>query len=274
MLPLRQVLICSARSDLVVKAAKYVATMNPNMTYHVVSVVPTHKSRLPITPLLRNTFVRMAQEAVHEVELALMEHRVLAVRKAILYGRPEEELLRYAVTYSIDLIAITSSVTESPPRNIVGTVTKAVIMRAPTPVFVYTSTSPPPPKEVRNVAILVEGKGEISGGKVGEVLEWLATPSLRVRLLCYHSGKYCSNVLNAVKIQGKVEDVLVDHVPPGKEYERLDWVVRSVEGEHLLVIGKGGGQRVSKGFTLLGGRRLPMRENVLAGLSPAPVLMV
>ncbi len=215
--PLRQVLICSARSDLVVKAAKYVATMNPNMTYHVVPVVPTHKSRLPVTPLLRNTFVRMAQEAVHEVELALMEHRVLAVRKAILYGRPEEELLRYAVTYSIDLIAITSSVTESPPRNIVGTVTKAVIMRAPTPVFVYTSTSPSPPKEVRNVAILVEGRGEVSGGKVREVLEWLATPSLRVRLLCHHSGKYCSDVLNDVKIEGKVEDVLVDHVPPPGE---------------------------------------------------------
>lgn len=36
-----------------------------------------------ITPLLRNTFLRMAQE----VKLALMEHRVLGVRKAILYGR-------------------------------------------------------------------------------------------------------------------------------------------------------------------------------------------
>ena len=40
---------------------------------------------------------------------------------------------------------------------------------------------------------------------------------------------------------------------PGRECERLDWVVRSVEGEHLLIIGKGGRQRVSKGFTLLGG---------------------
>jgi len=272
--PLRQVLICSARSDLVVRAAKYVATMNPNMTYHLVSVVPTHKSRLPITPLLRNTFVKMAQEAVHEVELALMEHRVLAVKKAILYGRPEEELLKYAVTYAIDLIAITSSVTESPPRDIVGTVTKAVIMRAPTPVFVYTSTSPPPPKEVRNVAILVEGRGEIGGDKVKKVLNWLATPSLKVKLLCYHSGKYCSEILNAVEDSGKVEEVEVTHVPGGKEYERLDWVVRGIEGEHLLVIGKGGGQRVVKGFTLLGGRRLPMRENVLAGLSPAPVLMI
>ncbi len=62
-----------------------------------------------ITPLLRNTFLRMAQE----VKLALMEHRVLGVRKAILYGRAGGRTAWYAVTYSIDLIAITSSVAES-----------------------------------------------------------------------------------------------------------------------------------------------------------------
>ncbi len=265
-------MICAARSELVVRAAQYAAALNPNAAFHIVSVIPTHRSRYPLTSLLTKTFEDVAREALHEVELALMERKVLAVKKAVIPGRPEEELLNYALRYGVDLITITSSSTESPPPRVVGSVARHVIAYSPIPLLVYTPKSPKPPEVIGRVSVLVEGRGELSVDSLIRIVDSIASPSLEVRLLCYHLGRYCIEFKEGVEGLNKVLSVDSIHVPGHSEVERLEHVIKAVEGDDLLIIGRGGRALTPKLLRRV--CRLSLRENVLAAISPAPVLMV
>lgn len=137
----RNVMISAVKSENVVNASRYALMLFPNAAFHVVTVVRKLKSRHFYTGLYSDIAERIAEDAVNDVELALLGGNCLAVRKVILHGDPAKELLRYARSNNIDLIVITSSISPTPPPEPVGSVASRVTSGADVPVLVYTPLS-------------------------------------------------------------------------------------------------------------------------------------
>ena len=269
-------MICVIKSERIVKASEYVAKLFPSATYHLVAVVPTIESRHFLTSLYRETMERVAEEAIHEVELVLMQYRVLAIRRKVLRGRPADELLKYITSYPIDLVVITSSVTQGPTPEVVGKVAKRVIAEAPKPILVYTPLSPEPPESIRKLALLVE-EGEVwYEAKLLDIVDSIVRGGGEVEalLMCTHYGDLCIRTEEVLKRENvSIEYV---HLRGHLEEERLREVIEEVKDYDLLIVGRGSKRlREVRGRKLLRLRsRLSMREHILAGLSPIPVLML
>ena len=271
-------MVCVVKSERVVKASEYVAKLFPSAMYHLVAVVPTLHSRHFLTSLFRDTMESIAQEALHEIEMTLHRFNVLGIKKVILEGRPEDELIKYVSNYSIDLVTITSSVSESPTPEVIGRVAKKVIAESPTPVFVYTPFSPDPPETISKLALLVE-EGEIwDEGRLLEIVEALVRGSkgFKALLMCTHYGKLCVDTEEILRREGVSTEYI--HLRGHLEIERLKEVLSDVRGYDLLIVGRGSKRlkEIVKGRRRLFRvkSRLSMREHILAGLSPAPVLML
>jgi len=212
-LSFKQILIHALRSDAAVKAAHYAASITPNAVFHVVSVIPTHRSRYPLNSLLTDVFRRAAEEAVHEVELALMGRGVLTVRKALLAGRPAEELLKYVRRYGIDLIVLTASPASGSPGRLAGSVAREVADASPKPVLICMPGAPPPPGRVSRIATYIEAGARDAAGRAAGFLR-LAEGPVSVKLACVGGGEDCLRVERVLRGLGNV--ARVDAAPSGR----------------------------------------------------------
>ncbi len=148
MIPPKNIMVCAVKSDRIVKAARYIASIFSNAIYHIVAVIPRYHARYFLTSLYSRTLRRIAEEAIHDLEIALAEHKVLSMRSTILEGKPSDELLGYAKKHDVDLVVLTAAASPSPTDRVVGSVTRSFIRYSKSLVFVYpmtiTTTQIPP----------------------------------------------------------------------------------------------------------------------------------
>jgi len=148
-------MIYATRSERVVKASEYLALLFPNAIYHVVAVISTLRSRHFYTSLFKDIMRRAAEEAVDELELTLLGKHVLVVKKVILRGKPSKELINYARSKPIDLVALASPINGVSP---ITPVIHKVIIELDLPIFLYTSLAKNPPKEIKSILVYGDDK--------------------------------------------------------------------------------------------------------------------
>lgn len=112
------------------------------------------KSRYFLTSLYHETMQRIMDDALNDVELALMEKRVITIRKVVLEGNPVKKLVEYAYKYPIDLIVISTSRNEMVPIGVIGSTARRIIAKTNVPVLVYTPLSPSKEIMIKRVLIL------------------------------------------------------------------------------------------------------------------------
>ncbi len=266
--PFKNIMVCAVKSERAVKASKLAATLFPNAVFHLVAVVPRLHSRVMLTTLYKETLEKIAHDALHEIEMAVNEQKVLAVRKVVLHGKPEKELVNYVKGKRIDLVVITSGITEGTPPRLVGPVTKKVLASVPQPVLVYPPAARGPAGAVRRAVLLVE-KGRVRNeGKLIEVVKYLSGRSLEfVTLVCKEGDTLCERVREVIASAGLSHDV----VSLRSENEVLGKALELAEEADLMVAGKGGKPHLLKPMR---GSDLTRYQHTVAGLSSSPVILV
>ncbi len=147
-------MICTVKSERIVKASQYIIRLYPSSIYHLVAVIPRMKSRYLLTSLYHDTMQKIMEDAIHDVELALLEKGVISTRKVIMKGNPVKKLVEYATKNPIDLIVVSTSRNEMIPIGVVGSTARRIIERTDVPVFVYTALTPGDRFDVKKILTL------------------------------------------------------------------------------------------------------------------------
>lgn len=165
------------------------------------------------------------------------------------FGRPAEEIVRYADQHSADLIAMSTHGRPELVRMLLGSVTDRVIRTSPVPVLVVhpptmsvNRISPPAGRKLRLLAPL-------DGSALAEEAVELAISLLRPQLIdltilvvqqhseyiapAYNHAldSYCEQVMDRLGEQAATLSLLVAHGDPAEEIKRA-----AVEGGHDLVV--------------------------------------
>ncbi len=134
-------MICSIKSDVVYRMARFLSYLFPSATYYIVSLVRTMKHRVMMTSLYRRIVENALTEAQDRVEEILRRNGVSNILLEFVYSNRVSDLLKYAEKHSIDLIAITPRSTYNLDR--LGHVAEKIIRRSKIPLLLYTWKADP-----------------------------------------------------------------------------------------------------------------------------------
>ena len=99
----------------------------------------------------------IAEDAIHEVELALLSKGIQSIKKLVLYGDPAKEILKYITRISADLIVLSSSSSEVLPPHFIGKTAEKILTKVHVHALVYTPLSREPPGELESILLVISG---------------------------------------------------------------------------------------------------------------------
>ncbi len=115
---------------------RYVARAFPFADFHVVSVVNTYERGVQLTDILYEEMKESARKAISRAEKLLEEEGIHLVHSSILEGLPSREIVNYARTRDIDLIAMRVYCRKSTASaHRLGSTVKHVLQKSPIPVL-------------------------------------------------------------------------------------------------------------------------------------------
>lgn len=124
-----------SRSEEIIRAASFIATLFPAAVYHLIAVIPRIRSRTFLTSLYSHVLNSIASEAIESVELELLRRGVQVVKKSVIYGDPLESVVRYVEKANVDLVVAATAIrlsedeiVENPVANLVNVVHKPVLI--------------------------------------------------------------------------------------------------------------------------------------------------
>ncbi len=264
-------MICTVKSERIVKASQYIIRLYPSSVYHLVAVIPKIKSRYLLTSLYHDTMQKIMEDAIHDVELALLEKGVITIKKVIMKGNPVKKLADYATRNPIDLIVISTSRNEMIPVGVIGSTAKKIIERTFVPIFVYTALTPSDKYEVERILVLPIEIVEERIHLLKEVIEDLVkrlNASLTVN--ASFSSEASSRLVELLDKEG------ISYNIDDRRIEKPQELVELLE-EHDLVImprcRKGLTQKVKSSLLRIGDI-VECIDLAVTGLSPRPVILV
>ncbi len=122
-----KILIATDNSKLMESAVPYTATLFPQADFHVINVIDTITTSVPMSSLLRRTLNDLAGEAVNKAEKVLVDMGVSQVKKTILSGRSYREILNYVKANDIKLIVMATHSKSGTQRLHIGHCCRAVL---------------------------------------------------------------------------------------------------------------------------------------------------
>ncbi len=264
-------MICTVKSERIVKASQYIIRLYPSSVYHLVAVIPKMRSRYLLTSLYHDTMQKIMEDAIHDVELALLEKGAIAVRKIILKGDPVKKLVEYTVKNPIDLVVISTSRNEMIPRGIIGSTARKIIERIDIPVFVYTALAHSDRLDVNKVLVLpietLDNRIYLLKEIVKDLVKRFNTGITIHTEFSTEKSRHLADELDKENIEYNIDDRKIEKP---LELEEL------LEEYDLIIIPrckKGITQRVRSSLYRVGGA-VECIDLVVAGLSPKPVILV
>ncbi len=264
-------MICTVKSERIVKASQYIIRLYPSSVYHLVAVIPRMKSRYLLTSLYHDVMQKIMEDAIHDVELALLEKGVISTRKVIMKGNPVKKLVEYATKNPIDLIVISTSRNEMIPIGVIGSTARRIIERTTIPVFVYTALTPGDRFDVKKILVLPIEVMEERMQLLKEVIKDLVK-RLNANLTIHTSfspeiSKHLIEEIDKEGISYSIDD---------RRIEKPQELVELLEEHDLIIM-----PRCRKGVTqkarpsmLKVGDTIECIDLAVTGLSPRPVILV
>jgi len=273
-------MVCAVKSDRIVRAAKYIASIFSNAVYHIVAVIPRYNARYFLTSLYSRTLKRIAEEAIYDLEIALAEHRVLSMRSAILEGKPANELLDYAKKHNVDLVVLTAAASPSPIVRVVGSVTRSFIRYSKSVVFVHPMTITSihiPPKISR---ILFVSRARVPSEVYDRALKLTIhiAKSFNSEIVVAHVIKHEEEekLLNTIKSHLSQENIRfsIDVLRPKSRDEEVELILELAKYVDVSIQIRAHGiiARVSKILPFWTRSLMPCE--IVAGLSTVPIFFV
>jgi len=248
------------KSERLMWASGLSAYLFPYAIYHLIAVSPQIKGRVMFTNLYRETIDKISREALLCSEMVLSQYRVLAIKKIVLRGDPSKEIVNYVKQRNIDLVVLTSGVTEESPPRLVGAVSRELIASLPNPLLIY----PPSAKKF---------EGGLSKALIVPVDELVTNPSRFMDAVKRLAVRGVEEALVMSKEEGKlrrdVEKVLEER---GVKVTRLS-LPPFPEGLAEMVKLSGEVDIVITGKSYTGRKVLSEYQETVAGLMSAPVIM-
>jgi len=134
----RNVVVYATRSSKAVKAALLTASLFPGAVYHIVSTVPTLRSRTSYTRMFQEVVESIVDDSIKDVELALLSRGIEVLRKKVLRGDLVRSVVDYVLRTKADFI-VTGSSSASFIANIILKIVKSVnIQETRVPLLVHT----------------------------------------------------------------------------------------------------------------------------------------
>ncbi len=264
-------MICTVKSERIIRASEYVIQLYPSSVYHLVAVIPKMRSRYFLTSLYHETMQKIMEDALHDVELALTEKGVMAVRKVILKGNPVKKLVEYASKNPIDLIVISTSRNEMVPIGVIGSTAKKIIAKTDIPVLVYTPLSPSERIIVRKTLIIPIITSYDKMELLKEIVKDLVN-RMKADVTIYSSfSEEASKTLSR-----SFEEESIKYTLFSGRVEKPQELIELIEEHDLIVMPrcrKGITQRV-KTTILKTNDTNACIDIVVTGLSPRPVILV
>ncbi len=271
MFKLKNIVICVTKSEHTVRLARLVARMFPNSVFHVLAVIPRIRSRTMYTSLFKDTVVKIVSEAVEEVEVELMRESIFASKKAILYGKPVKEIVKYVKRNSIDLLSLTSSVTEPPSSDLVGGTVAKLLGKLEIPFLIYPPVCMKVPRKIENILLLTSNYSSLNKALlIARAIAKLHNSTITLATLPKQSTSgiewFRRHMLrldisiDIITIRSRSIEDLAEKLLKESKSKDLLIVDRRALGEHRLLR-----------FIGLGG--LSVAEKMLIALSQAPIIL-
>ncbi len=135
---------------------RYVARAFSFADFHVISVVNTYERGVQLTGVLREEMKKSALAAIDRAEKILEEEGIHLIHTKILEGLPSREILRYAKTHEIDLLAMRVYCRKSTASaHRLGSTLKEVMKKSNVPIL--TLAEEMQRYEIRRVLLLSDG---------------------------------------------------------------------------------------------------------------------
>ncbi len=264
-------MVCTVKSERIIRATQYAIQLYPSAVYHLVAVIPKMRSRYFLTSLYHETMQKIMEDALHDVELALVEKGVMTVRKVVLKGNPVKKLVEYASKNPIDMIVLSTSRNEMVPIGVIGSTARRIIVKTDVPVLVYTPLSPSENIVVNKILVLpIEAPHE----RIELIKEILSDLSKRTNasITIYDGFSEEASELLKNKLNGEKIDCRIIK----RRIEKPQDLIGLLEEHDLIII-----PRCKKGIT----QKVKITlfktvdasacvDMVVVGLSPRPVILV
>ena len=258
--PFNQIAVTVVKSERLMWAADLSAYLFPDAIYHLIAVIPRIETRVMFTSLYRETVDRISRDALSCAEMILSKHRVLAIKKVILQGKPEAEIVNYVKQREIDLIVLTSGVTEEAPPRLVGKVTKEMIISLPNSLLIYPPSARKFEGSIRKALAIIDEHLINSPKKFLETLDQVTKRKVgEIIILRRECGELCKNVEEKLHYQ----NIGVSKVVSEKYPEALAEIVNISKDVDLVIAGKA--------FTSI--NRLTEYHETIAGMLKSPVIL-
>ena len=270
---INNVLISTVKSPLVINAARFALKLFPNAIFHVVSVIRKLRFRFLYIPHYSRIMERLAEEALRDIEKVLFDNGCLTVRRALLYGEPAKEIIKYVSTNSIDLVVVTSSTTTSPPIDVLGSVASKIIAGLKIPTLVYTPFSDKvlDKDRVETIALVAQDLDQLS-----KIIPLATTIAKRHRselnLFTMESGELPETTGNFLRSSG-VRFKLKQLISSTSE-ELVNEILRLGTSTDLIIVKRFESLIRRSIYGILARRELELHERVLLGMSPSPIIIV
>lgn len=240
-----KILIATDSSILMPSIIRYAATLFPKAEYHVISVVETSAGLGQISGVLLQQFEKMCREADEKAGNILEEYGI-EPRKIVKRGKAAREIVNYAHSENIDLLAIgshSSGIQEARLGKVCEKVLEYINCHV---LLLNTPVQPVIPKRILNPTTDSEysRKGSILAVKLAKIFD--------AELTCLYVGgeeeARHRHAIEFVKSKAEEEGIKFKGIIGGNVPE-LEIIER--EKDHDLIVGSRGRRGVSYKFRFL-----------------------
>jgi nucleotide-binding universal stress UspA family protein len=270
---IRNILIPAIKSKIILFGTEYTIRLFPNAVYHILSVIPRMRHRSLYTTLYKDSFEKIARDAINNIEFILHKNNCLSIKKNIIYGDVVKTIREYVKKYRIDIITLTSSASLTPPPKLIGSTALKVIASVNIPALIITPRSYDERERllrgVKNIGIAC-----ISRERISEAMEYVYYFSVKYKAnikLIFNEridGGFAQMVQQRLAKMGLRVDLIFVRSRDVDEF--IEEVFREARDVELLVAVR---RRVKYRIPLIS-PILTEYDRFLIGLSPTPVFLV
>ena len=262
---IRRILVPTDGYGLEDHVISYVARAFPFAEFYVVSVVNTYERGVQLTNLLYEEMRKSAENAVVEAKAKLESYGVHDIKSDVLEGLPSKEIVHYAKSHEIDLIAIrVYSRKHTASAHRLGSTVRNVLRKSTIPVLtVAEECNKIPPKKL---LLLTDGTGK---SKMAENFAILMASSYRmdIRVLFLMEGNYdnaqAEKIMKNLEWKAEFWGVKIG----GEIVEKsMNDVIRDISASDLVIMGVGKRRFI--------GCKIGHMAQYIATHSPVPVIFV
>ena len=242
---------------------RYVARTFSFADFHVVSVVNTYERGVQLTDILYEEMKESAQKAISHAENLLEEEGIHLVHSAVLEGLPSREIVRYAKSHDVDLIAMRVYCRKSTASaHRLGSTVKNVLKRSTIPVL--TLAEDVERYEIKRILLLTDGTLKSHRAENYAIL--LASSFGAALEILYIRGKEEGNIEGKLKNVSWKASYWGIPVETFIEEESMDKVIKHFHRSDVAVMGVG--------KRILFFKTVGRMSQLVATHSPIPVIFV